>query len=82
MGTNSFTYNSSRMSLNDVLDAIEQGDRVLCPECGSELVVALDDETLKRLRVHRGVYCSNDVNHVSILIETKAASGFWEQFKK
>lgn len=81
METRSFTYNRS-MSLNDVLDAVERGERVLCPECGAELIVALDVDTLAKLQVHPGVYCSNDLKHVSILVETKAVPGFWEQFEK
>ena len=81
MDTRSVTYDES-MALNDILNAIERGCRVLCPECGAELVAALDDEKMGRLKVHRGVYCSKDRKHVSILVDTKAVPGFWEQFEK
>ena len=81
METKDIKYDKS-MSLNEVLDAVARGDRVLCPECDSELVVALDDETIAKLQVHGGVYCSNDQKHVSILVDTPRDAGFWEQFKK
>lgn len=75
------TYDSS-MSLNYVLAAVERGDHVLCPKCGASLIVALDNKTMAQLQVHRGVYCGNDRSHVAIMVEVKAAHGFWEQFKK
>ena len=78
---NTKRYDAS-MTLREVLETTERGGRVLCPECGAELVVAFDEDTLQRLQVHRGVYCSNDHNHVAILVDVRLDPGFWEQFEK
>ena len=78
---NKLIYNSE-MKLGTLLDHLERGETVHCPRCGSALVAAIDSETVARLKVHPGIYCSNELCHAAIYIETKRPAGYWDKFKK
>lgn len=69
------------LSLGELLDAHDNGDSIVCPSCGAEMVFVLDDETQERLCLQRGVYCSKDSSHPSAMFYMKLPAGFWDQFK-
>lgn len=66
----------------ELIDAAQRGEQVVCPKCGAKLLVALDDETAAKHKVHRGIYCPHDIKHVSVYVEARGEAGFWEQFQK
>lgn len=70
------------ITITQALAAIDRGDILVCPKCGTDLVVAMTDEDVKRLRVHRGIFCGIDRTHLAVLIDVVPRPGFWEQFKK
>lgn len=70
------------MSAGTAIEHLQRGEALCCPRCGAELIAALDLETAAKLKVHLGIYCPRDREHVQVLIETGATPGFWDQFKK
>lgn len=80
MTNKSIVYDRS-MAINEVIGAVGRGDTIICPKCGSELLIALDPDSMSRWGVHRGIYCAANKEHLSILIEAKTSPGFWEQFR-
>ena len=68
------------LSATKILDIFARGDTVICPKCGATLTVAIDDEVAQALRVHRGIFCPRDHQHVSILVDPAPPPGFWEKF--
>jgi hypothetical protein len=41
---------------------------ILCPVCGSALLVALSPEAAARLKIHPGFLCPKDDRHVAVTI--------------
>lgn len=70
------------MTVGALLDHLQRGDVVYCPQCGSELIAAIDNETAAKLRVHPGIYCLQDSDHVRVYVDSHPAPEFWDQFKK
>jgi hypothetical protein len=65
----SFVYDGTDEALRKAYNLKDNGVRVLCPKCRSELKVALDFESADRLGVHPGIFCPN--GHVNVLIELR-----------
>jgi hypothetical protein len=62
-----YRYDGSPEKRRELQRMIDQGARIFCDTCGSELIVALDKETANKHRVHAGIYCPKDRKHVMIL---------------
>lgn len=45
-----------------------QGYKLICHRCDSELLVALNLEEAANLKINPGIYCPRDHNHVNIHI--------------
>jgi hypothetical protein len=58
-----FVYDGSIQALEKLPELLRQGVKILCPKCGSELIVALDAEAAGRHKVHPGIYCSKNARH-------------------
>jgi hypothetical protein len=58
-----FVYDGSKQALQKLPELVRQGVKIVCPKCGSELIVALDAEGAARHKVHPGVYCSKNPKH-------------------
>ena len=69
-----------RMTVRQLLEHVTRGEEVRCPRCSAVLLVALDDEAIARLKVHRGVYCPKDIKHVAVYVEVSPSPAFWNQF--
>lgn len=66
-----------------IIDLDRQGHLLLCPECGNQLIVAIDPEVYGKLQVHPGIYCSSDHDHFFILIELKVIpDNYWDDFSR
>lgn len=70
------------MTVGTLLDHLERGETVHCPHCGAELVAAMDIDSLTKLKVHPGIYCSNDPSHIRVYVDAQPRSDFWDQFQK
>ena len=65
-----FSYDGSSDALRKVYDLRDTDVKIVCHECGAELIVALDHESANRHQVHTGIYCPN--KHICELIEIRA----------
>ncbi len=76
--------------IRELMAQIEAGATPVCFRCGRELIVALDDESLAKHKVHPGVYCPASFEkpelrnlHLWTMVELRRTdSKFWDQFKK
>ena len=64
--------------INSVCELIDNGYKVVCPICNSELIIALDKESAKKYKTHPGVFCPQSSKHVMILAEIDRKD-FWKQ---
>ncbi len=64
-----FPYHGSTDALRQLPDLVGRGVRIVCPQCGADLIVALNWETANKHKVHTGIYCPADPQHVCELIE-------------
>jgi len=67
----SYIYEGTPESLGLVEQLHAKGVRILCPKCNSELLVALTIEVANQHKVHTGIYCLVDTNHVGEIIEIR-----------
>ena len=63
-----FVYDGSSEGLRQVYEFHPRGTAILCPKCRSQLIVALDLEAANRHKVHPGLYCPLDANHMTELL--------------
>jgi hypothetical protein len=59
-------YEFQTMDIDDLSKYIEDGDRIICPICNSELLVVLKYSDIHKLGKHPGIYCLEDIKHVNI----------------
>jgi hypothetical protein len=77
-----YTYDGGAGSLLKVSEAQKRGAKILCSHCGSELVVALDIDSANKQKVHPGIYCPVNQQHVCVMIELASVRrDFWEKFE-
>jgi hypothetical protein len=62
-------YDGSSEAFANAQVWIDAGYQLVCHRCRELLIVALDFEAANRLKVHPGIYCPTNANHVCILIE-------------
>jgi hypothetical protein len=60
-------YKEGDFSISELKRHSLEGNIVCCGHCGTELVIALTDETAKQSEFGRGVFCPKDLKHVNII---------------
>jgi hypothetical protein len=79
----SFVYDGSPDSLEKALDAYSKGDSLLCPNCGSELLVIIDKESRAKHKMRPGIYCLVNPKHMyAILLLSDEHEEFNRRFNK
>jgi hypothetical protein len=64
-------HDGTTEGLRAAYEVSRRGGRVLCPQCGADLIVALDFASANRHKVHTGIYCPRSRSHVCELIEIR-----------
>lgn len=82
MKIKSFVYDGSSDGLSTVVELLNSNTRILCPVCGTDLIVALDHEAANKYQVHPGIYCPINLEHMFQMMELKGKVSFWEEFAK
>ena len=54
------------------LNLSASGARITCPKCGAVLIVATDLASANEHRVHPGIYCPTNKEHVGIIFNLTA----------
>ena len=60
----SFVYDGSSKNLQQAFDVHSKGGCVLCPKCGSELLVVVDVESRAKYKIPTGIYCPINPEHM------------------
>jgi hypothetical protein len=60
----------------------DQGKDLLCPKCGNKLIVALSIEEANQNKVHPGIFCSNNSDHVFETVNLVSARDAMSWFRK
>jgi hypothetical protein len=60
----------------------DQGIDLLCPKCGTKLIVALSIEEANQNKVHPGISCPKSSNHVFEMVNLVSARNAMSWFKK
>jgi uncharacterized protein YbaR (Trm112 family) len=77
------TYDPKEHTLRKIKHLIKEGYILICPECRSDLIVALTVEDANKHEVHPGVYCSNNKSHIGILVSlAESHKRMWEIMNK
>lgn len=63
-----FVYDGSSEGLRQVYELHPKGTAILCPKCRAQLIVALDLEAANKHKVHPGLYCPVDPQHLTELL--------------
>lgn len=61
-------------SLPDLLSFYNDSIPVLCNRCGRELLFVLNQETSRLHKLHYGIYCPLNKNHVRIMLSMRPKS--------
>jgi hypothetical protein len=67
-------YDETSAMRNNLEEYAKEGITLLCPRCKSELIVALDVESIRKHQVHPGIYCSKYPNHFFEMFEIRRPS--------
>jgi len=59
-----FVYDGTPEGTRNACDRSKNGERILCPRCGAELIVAPDVDSANKYNVLPGIYCPNSAEHV------------------
>jgi len=70
--SNDLFYDGSWEGLTPALEAAKAGRKVLCRQCGSQLLFVTDGKLAAQLKRHPGIYCPKDDRHIAVLFELKA----------
>ena len=77
---NTYVFRPEQHHLGIVRQKLKQGLRPVCPQCGTELVVALSAEEAMEKDCTRGVWCPRNKNHVEVSFNPGVRNDFWDQF--
>ncbi len=72
-------YDHTSEGLRRIFALYHTRSKFLCPMCKAELIIALDGEACRRHRVHSGIYCPRNLNHVAVMVELKSARDAWRE---
>jgi len=75
-------YDGSSVSLKTVLEVNRNGGDVLCPKCGTPLLIAVSMVEARSKGIHPGIFCPQDETHVHTTFYTNEHASFWEEFDK
>lgn len=82
MSTKSIIYRPDQHSLQEIQVTQDQGIALLCPICGTELIIALDIKTANEKGVHPGIFCPNNQSHIHRLVSlADAHNAVWDLFR-
>ena len=78
--SNSMLVYDPSMPLAELVKFHENGGRIMCSVCNTELSVVLDGTV--EASCHPGIYCEENREHVSVLFEIRSPDfeEFWDQF--
>lgn len=77
-----FVYDPSQQNIGWAQEIHDRGDILICPKCGTELVVALTLEEANQNKVHPGIFCPQSHQHVSETVNLVAARDAMSWFRK
>jgi hypothetical protein len=64
-------YDGKAIGIREAFDLHAKGIPLYCPRCLSVLLVALSDDEANRLRIHPGIYCPVNQQHVCTTLSLK-----------
>jgi hypothetical protein len=76
------TYNPKEQSISWAQQIHNEGNVLLCPKCGAELIVALTLEEANHSKVHPGIFCPNNSDHVFETVNLVSARDAMSWFRK
>jgi hypothetical protein len=76
------TYNPKEQSISWAQQIHNEGSVLLCPKCGAELIVALTLEEANQSKVHPGIFCPNNSDHVFETVNLVSARDAMSWFRK
>jgi hypothetical protein len=59
-----FTFDGTTDNLQEALDVNARGGRVLCPECGADLIIVANKAAAKVMGASPGILCPINKKHV------------------
>jgi hypothetical protein len=65
---NKIFYREGEIPLGEVKRLHKEGVIFVCGICGSELIVAFDDDESRDSNFGAGVFCPNDLKHVNVRV--------------
>lgn len=66
-----YYYDGTHEAYSEMFAQYQAGAEIRCAKCKVPLIMAVDDEGVRRHGVHHGVYCPTDRRHVMVMIHKK-----------
>jgi RNase P subunit RPR2 len=76
-------YNIKTDNTAQILELHNQGYKILCPKCKSELLVVPDKEAAIRHQTRPGIYCTVNQNHIcQWFVLASERRKFWDTYNE